>query len=75
MHVVQQDSGLPQAKVEVIILKAACYLGSNSSDIYDTLGEPGHTPLFVGFPITWGSMEGDCMISLHFVGQLLNWGT
>jgi len=61
-----------QAKVERIMLKAAWHWGSDSSIINNTLGEPGHTPLYVGLPSTWGSMDGDLMFSPHFVGGVLN---
>jgi hypothetical protein len=27
----------------------------------DPLGEPGRTPLYVGLPSVWGSMDGDLM--------------
>jgi hypothetical protein len=54
-------------------VKAAWNLGSDSSVINDPLGEPGHTPLYVGLPSTWGSVDGDCMFSPHFMGGLLNW--
>jgi hypothetical protein len=37
----------------------------------DPLGEPGHTPLYVGLPSTWGSVDGDHIFSLFFVGWLL----
>ena len=59
-----------QAKVEGIVLKAAWHWGSDSSVINDPLGEPGHTPLYVGLPSAWGSVDGDRMFSLHFVGEL-----
>jgi len=29
--------------------------------VNDTLGEPGHTPLYVGLPSAWGSVDGDLM--------------
>ena len=56
-----------QVKVEVIVLKAARHWGSDSSVVSDPLGEPGCTPLYVGLPSTWGSMDSDCMFSPHFV--------
>ena len=34
------------------------------------LGEPGRTPLCVGLPSAWGSMDGDCLFSLNCVGRL-----
>ena len=48
-----------QAKVEGIVLKAAWHWGSESSVINDPLGEPGHTPLYVGLLSAWGSVDGD----------------
>jgi len=52
-----------QAKVEGILLKAALDWGSDSSVINDPLGEPGHTPLYVGILPGWGSVDGDHMFS------------
>jgi len=50
-------------------------LGSNSSVANNPLGEPRHTPLYVGPPSAWGSMDGgDHMFSPPFVGKLLNQG-
>jgi hypothetical protein len=44
----------------------------NSSVINDPLGEPGHTPLYVGLPSTWGSVDGDQMFSrFSWEGSLL----
>jgi len=60
-----------QAKVEGIMLKAAWRWGKECSVINDPLGEPGRTPLYVGLPSTWGSMDGDQIFSLFFVGWLL----
>jgi hypothetical protein len=57
-----------QAKVEGIVLKAALHWGSNSSVINDPLGEPGRTPLCLLF--AWGSIDSDCMFSLHFMGDI-----
>jgi len=48
-----------QAKVEDIMLKAAWHWGNNSSILNYPLGELGHTPLYVGFPSTRGSMYSD----------------
>ena len=59
-----------QAKVEGILLKAACYWGSNSSVISNHLREPGHTPFRPRrvpwamtkqfFPVLWdSSLTGD----------------
>jgi hypothetical protein len=59
-----------QAKVEGIVLKAARHWGSDSSVVNDPLGEPGRTPLDVGLPSTWGSVDGDHIFSLFLVGGL-----
>jgi hypothetical protein len=53
-----------QAKMEGIVLKAACHWGSNCSVVNDPLGEPGHTPLYAGLLSMWGSMGDDQMFSL-----------
>jgi hypothetical protein len=50
-----------QAKVEGIVLKAAWHRGRDCSVVNDTLGEPGRTPLYVGLPSTWGSVDDDRM--------------
>jgi hypothetical protein len=47
-----------QAKVEGIVPRAAWHWGSNNSDVNDPLGEPGRTPLYVGLPSAWGSVDG-----------------
>jgi len=57
-----------QAKVEGIVLKAAWHWGRDSSVLNDPLGEPGLTPLYVGLPSTWGSVEGDLTFFPFFVG-------
>jgi hypothetical protein len=48
-----------QAKVEDIVLRAAWHLGGDCRVVNDPLGEPGFTPLYVGLPSTWGSVDGD----------------
>jgi hypothetical protein len=48
-----------QAKMEGIVLKAAWHRSSDSNAVKDPLGEPGRTPLYVGFPSAWGSVDGD----------------
>ena len=62
-----------QAKVEGIVLKAAWHWGSDCSVVKDHLGEPGRTQLYeyVGVPFTCGSVDGDQILSLFFVGGLL----
>jgi len=49
------------AKVEGIVPRAAWHWYRDSSVDNDPLGEPGHTPLYVGLPSAWGSMDGDLM--------------
>jgi len=41
------------------------------TDRYCFLGEPCHTPLYVGRLSAWGSVDCDCIFSLHFLGGLL----
>jgi len=48
-----------QAKVEGMVLKAAWHCGRECGVINDPLGEPGCTPLYVGLPTAWGSVDGD----------------
>ena len=50
-----------QAKAEGITLMVACHWNSDSSVINDPLGEPGRTPLCVGLPSTWASIDSDRM--------------
>jgi hypothetical protein len=52
-----------QVKVEVIVLKGSWHWGSDSSVVNDPLGEPGRTPLYVGLPSAWGSVDGDRIFS------------
>ena len=52
-----------QAKVEGIVLKAAWHWSSDSGVVNEPLGEPGLTPLYVGLPSTWGSVNSDHMFS------------
>jgi hypothetical protein len=42
--------------------------------VNDPLGESGRTPLFVGLPSAWGSVDGDCIFSPYVVEELLKWG-
>ena len=60
-----------QAKMEGIMLKAAWHWGRDCSVLNDLLGEPGHPPLYVGLPSTWGSVDGDLIFFPFFVGGLL----
>ena len=48
-----------QPKGEGIMPKVAWHWDSNSSVVNDQLGEPRRTPLYVGLPSTWGSVDGD----------------
>jgi len=50
-----------QAKVEGIVLRGAWHWGRDSRVVNNPTGEPGQTPLYVGLPSTWGSMDGDLM--------------
>jgi len=50
-----------QAKVKGNVPKDAWHSGSNSSIVNDPTGEPGRTPVYVGLPIVWGSVDGDHM--------------
>jgi hypothetical protein len=61
-----------QAKVDGIVLKAAWHWGSDSSVVNNPLGEPGRTPLYVGLPSAWGSVDGDCYVfCFSWEGSLL----
>jgi hypothetical protein len=48
-----------QAKVEGIGLKVAWHWSRDCSVLNDPLGEPGHTPLYIGFLSMWGSVDID----------------
>ena len=68
-----------QAKVEGVP-KAPWHWGSNNSVVKDPLEEPGRTPLYVGLPSAWGSVDGDRMFSLlswesYLTGGLWEIGT
>ena len=49
-----------QAKMEGV-LEAAWHWGSDSSVLNDPLAEAGCTPLYLGLPSAWGSVDGDHM--------------
>jgi hypothetical protein len=51
-----------QAKVEGIVPWAAWHWGRHCSDVNDSLGEPGRTPLYVGLP----SARAPWMVTLCF---------
>jgi len=63
-----------QVKVEGIVLKAAWHWGRDSSVVNNPLGEPGHTPLYVGLPSTWGSVNSDLMFFLYVCRRAPFWG-
>ena len=51
-----------QAKVEEgIVPNTAWHWGRDDSVTNDPPGEPGCTPLYVGLPSAWGSMDGELM--------------
>jgi len=52
-----------QVKVEGIVLKAAWHWSSDSSVVNYPLEEPSRTPVYVGLPSVWGSVDSDHMIS------------
>jgi hypothetical protein len=62
-----------QAKV-VIVLKAAWHWGRDSSVINNPLGEPGHTPMYVGLPPAWGSVDGHLVFFLYICRRAAFWG-
>jgi hypothetical protein len=57
------------------VLKAAWHWGRDCNVVNDPLGEPGHTPLYVGLLSMWGSVDGDQMFSPFFRGRTPYWGT
>ena len=61
-----------QAKVESIVLKAAWRWGSDGN-VNDPLREPGCTPLYVGFPSVWRSVDGDYVFPT-FCERVPFWG-
>jgi hypothetical protein len=54
-----------------ILLKTAWHLGSDRVVVNDPLGEPGCALLYVGLLSTLGSVDGDCLFSPCFMGELL----
>ena len=63
-----------QAKVEGIVPKAAWHWGRDYSVLNDRLGEPGRTPLYAGFPSTWGSVDGDQNVFPRLTWEGSFWG-
>jgi hypothetical protein len=55
----QTDLWSTQAEGEGIVLKAAWPRCSNSSVVSYPFWEPGRTPLNVGLPSAWDSVDGD----------------
>jgi hypothetical protein len=56
-----------------MVLKAAWNWGSDGSVVNNPLGEPDHTPLYVGLLSAW--VEIRCpYVFPTYVGGLLNWG-
>jgi hypothetical protein len=62
-----------QTKVEGIVLRAAWHWGTDSRVVNDAFGEPSCTLLYVGLPPALGSVDGDFLFSLWFMGELFNW--
>jgi len=60
-----------QAKVEGIMLKAAWHWGRDCIVLNDPVGELGRSPLYVGLPSMWDSVDGDLIFFPFFVGGLL----
>ena len=50
-----------QAKVEGIVPKVARHWARDRRVVNDPLGETGCTPLYVGLPSVWGSVDSDRM--------------
>jgi hypothetical protein len=63
-----------QAKVEGIVPKAAWHWIRDSSVVNDPLWEPGCTPLYVGLPSAWGSVDGGLMFFLYVHRRAPFWG-
>ena len=58
------------------MLNAAWHWGRDCSVLNDLLGEPGRTPLYVGLPSTWSSVDGDQMFCrFSWEGSLLGIST
>jgi hypothetical protein len=70
-HTLANGALVYPSKVEGIVLKAAWHWGSDSSVVNDPLVEPGRTLLYVVLPSAWSSVDGDRMLSLHFVGGFI----
>jgi hypothetical protein len=41
------------------VLKVSWHSGSNNIVVYDLLGKPGPTSMYVDLPSAWGSVYGD----------------
>jgi len=68
-------SGLPKqkAKVDGIVPRAA-WPGCSDSVLNDPLGEPGHTPLYVGLLSMLGSVGSDLVFFLYVFRRAPFWG-
>jgi hypothetical protein len=53
-----------QTQGEGIVLKVAWHRVSNSSVVSDPFGKPGSSPLNVGLPSAWGSVDGGHVFAL-----------
>jgi hypothetical protein len=73
-HMLANRALVYQAKVEGTVLKAAWHWGRDDSVINDPLGEPGRTPLYVGPPSAWGSVDSDPMFFLYVCRRAPCWG-
>ena len=62
-----------QAKVEGIVLRAARHWGRECSVVNDPLGDPDHTPLYVGLPSAWGSVDSDLLFFLYVCRRAPFW--
>ena len=62
-----------QAKVEGILQKVTWHWGRDSSGVnYRHPGEAGRTPMYVGLPYAWGSVDGDlCFPPVSWEGNFL----
>jgi hypothetical protein len=63
-----------QAKVAGIVPKAAWHWGRESSVVNDPLGQPGCTPLNVGPPSAWGSVDSDLTFFPYVCRRAPFWG-
>jgi len=69
-HAGQRDSGLPQPRWKVSCRGLHGTGVEVAVSLMIPLGEPGHTPLYVGLLSAWGSVDSDLML-FPYVGGLL----